>query len=152
MILIWLLFIELKVAWVSPMYFKTIHLTALIVLCEALCFHWGLYCHKMSHTSWCQSPACLDSQSVTRSADVRAAPCVCVKTKKRKRKNLLLFLWGLTWWWHAVLLWELPDRRDRLFAWDSWGRMKSMRAYDGQTCQTPAIETDMMTDIDTGGQ
>lgn len=26
-----------------------------------------------------------------------------------------------------------------------------MRAYDGRTCQTPAIETDMMTDIDTGG-
>lgn len=25
-----------------------------------------------------------------------------------------------------------------------------MRAYDGRTCQTPAIETDMMTDIDTG--
>lgn len=79
--------------------------------------------------------------------------CVSVMKKKGKeKKKPLLFLWGLTWWWHAVLLWELPDRRDRLFARDGWGGMKSMRVYDGRTCQTPAIETDMMTDIDTGGK
>lgn len=51
---------------------------------------------SQSHTGWCPSPVvlCLDSQSVTRSANITATPCVWVwrrrKEKKRKEKATLV--------------------------------------------------------------
>lgn len=78
--------VELKVVWVSPIYFKTIHLTALIVLCETLCFHWGLYCHKVSHHLVPKS--CLSGQSECHSFSRRKSSplCVCEDQKKKKKK------------------------------------------------------------------
>lgn len=64
------------------------------------------------------NPVCLDSQSVTHPRQHNSSP-LCVKTKKRK--SYCCSSEDRHDGWHAVLVWELPDRPDRLFARDGWG-------------------------------
>lgn len=64
---------------------------------------------------------------------------VCVWTR-RKKKVAVVPLRVDVIGTHTVLLCELPGHHDRL---------KSTRVCDRRTRQMPAIERDMMTDIDT---